>query len=114
MKTKKVVRFVYASNRSYDSGKNELSPRQGDFYILDLLTGAPAEADPEKGWYRKVKTAQAAADKLNAKDTSGPYVELTNGYVAVSHGWSAEGGHRIGCPRCDDKGPLSGTPLVTA
>jgi len=83
MKTNKVVRFVYASNRNPGPhGKNELSPRQGDYYVLDLLTTAPAEKDIAKGWYRKVKTAQAAANKWNAADTGGPYVRLPNGFIA--------------------------------
>lgn len=64
-----------------NSGVNELSPRQGDFYVLDLLTTNPAEKDITKGWFRKLKTVQAAVDKMNAADTGGPYVKLPNGYV---------------------------------
>jgi len=76
-----VKRFAIASNRG-DSG-NLLSPRQGDFYVLDLLTQEPAEKDITKGWFRKLKTVQAAVDKMNAADNGGPYVKLDNGYVEV-------------------------------
>lgn len=82
MKTK--ARFTYASNRSSDPPyKNELSPRNGDHYVLDLLTTHPAETDPKKGWYRKAKNAQAAADKLNAAEAAAErsYVETKGGWV---------------------------------
>jgi hypothetical protein len=81
-RTKKIVRYSYASNRG--DGGNFLSPRQGDFYVQDLLTQQPAETDPKKGWFRKISTVQAAVDKMNAADTGGPYVKLPNGYVTVA------------------------------
>ena len=80
-RTKKTVRYSYASNRG--DGGNFLSQRQGDFYVQDLLTQQPAEKDMKKGWFRKIKTVQAAVDKMNAADTGGPYVRLSNGYVMV-------------------------------
>jgi len=80
-RTKKIVRYSYASNRG--DGGNFLSPRQGDFYVQDLLTQQPAEKDMKKGWFRKIKTVQAAVDKMNAADTGGPYAAMSNGYVRL-------------------------------
>ena len=80
-RTKKIVRYSYASNRG--DGGNFLSPRQGDFYVIDLLTTAPHETDPKKGWFRKTSTAQAAVDKLNAADKGGPYAAMSNGFVRL-------------------------------
>ena len=79
----KIVRFTYASNRC--DGENHLSARNGDYYILDLLTQQPVETDPRKGWYRKTTTAQAAADRLNATpdEKKRTYHELPNGFVVL-------------------------------
>jgi len=78
-----VVRYAIGSNLV--DGKDAYGQgRLGSYYVIDLLTAAPHETDPKKGWFRKTSTAQPAVDKLNAADTGGPYVKLPNGYVAVA------------------------------
>ena len=77
-----VVRYAIGSNLG-DGGKN-CGPRNGPYYVNDLLEQRPADTDPKKGWYRKIKTVQAAVDKLNAADKGGPYLKLPNGYVRVA------------------------------
>lgn len=77
-----VVRYAVGSNLV--DGKDACGQgRLGSYYVMDMLTAAPHEKDPKKGWFRKKKTVQAAVDKLNAADTGGPYVRLSNGYVRL-------------------------------
>jgi hypothetical protein len=78
-----VVRYAIGSNLV--DGKDAYgNGRCGSYYVLDLLTTMWHEKDPQKGWFRKIKTVQAAVYKLNAADSSGPYVKLPNGYVEVA------------------------------
>lgn len=84
IRTKKVVRYAIGSNLN-DQGKDACGQgSRGSYYVIDLLTTAPHETDPKKGWFRKISTVKAAVKKLNAADEGGPYVTLSNGYVDLA------------------------------
>ena len=80
-KQKRVVRYTAAQNGEWGGG----FPRAGWWYVIDLLTTKAAESDFKKGWFRKLETAQKAADKLNLTlaEMDRAYVKLSNGFVAV-------------------------------
>jgi hypothetical protein len=79
-----VMRYAIGSNLCDDSTYwFTASGGRGMYYVIDLLTAAPHETDPKKGWFRKKKTVQAAVDKLNAADKGGPYAAMSNGYVRL-------------------------------